>query len=265
MRCILLVSWSSVGSNSNKCSGFAEAFTSLTTPPHATATRRARHEHSVGFTASTTTTSTRVLFRHGDSRRSRKEHHSRRSRGSHDRYSSARHTKVRMGCTRCHVSSMSAPQGISDGPLGNDGSRSSGSSGRSRWMSNRRRGRGSGPLFAEDQGWLEALQDMSGDSNLPMGPKKVRRNNHIFVYFTLAVASRCALVYGSDYRRYMCRYASWYRQSRGCVSRRSGHVCVGAALKVFAVKLYQTQGGASRGEMILSLRVLSQKSGDVVA
>lgn len=30
------------------------------------------------------------------------------------------------------------------------------------------------PLFAEDQGWLDALKSVSGDSGLPMGPKKVR-------------------------------------------------------------------------------------------
>lgn len=30
------------------------------------------------------------------------------------------------------------------------------------------------PLFAEDQGWLDALKSVSGESGLPMGPKKVR-------------------------------------------------------------------------------------------
>ena len=30
------------------------------------------------------------------------------------------------------------------------------------------------PLFAEDQSWLDALKEVTGDSGLPMGPKKVR-------------------------------------------------------------------------------------------
>lgn len=37
----------------------------------------------------------------------------------------------------------------------------------------RRRRNSLGPLFAEDQGWLDALKDVSGESGLPMGPKKV--------------------------------------------------------------------------------------------
>lgn len=36
----------------------------------------------------------------------------------------------------------------------------------------RRRRRSHPPLFSEDQGWMEALKEMSGESSLPMGPKK---------------------------------------------------------------------------------------------
>lgn len=43
-------------------------------------------------------------------------------------------------------------------------------------VSSRRRRRSSTfpPLFAEDQSWLDALKEVTGDSGLPMGPKKVR-------------------------------------------------------------------------------------------
>lgn len=36
----------------------------------------------------------------------------------------------------------------------------------------RQRCRGHPPLFAEDQDWMEALKEMSGESGLPTGPKK---------------------------------------------------------------------------------------------
>lgn len=42
-------------------------------------------------------------------------------------------------------------------------------------VSSRRRQRSSNfpPLFAEDQSWLDALKEVTGDSGLPMGPKKM--------------------------------------------------------------------------------------------
>ena len=46
------------------------------------------------------------------------------------------------------------------------------------------------PLFSSDQDWLEALKEMSGDSGLPMGPKKK-------VIF-------CTLIYNSQFLQNSC-------------------------------------------------------------
>lgn len=67
-------------------------------------------------------------------------------------------------------------------------------------VSSRRRRRSSTfpPLFAEDQSWLDALKEVTGDSGLPMGPKKVRTGaSTLSLHGRPSVYSECGLQYQS--------------------------------------------------------------------
>ncbi|CAM9583301.1 unnamed protein product, partial [Ectocarpus fasciculatus] len=159
VRCMLLAAWSA----SNNAGSEAFTFTSRSPAHHATPTPP--RQQATSTTPPATATSQRCARAFS-------------SPASAGTPSSAHGPKRRLGhlhADRQH--GMAAGPARSAGtlrPVVQGGSRSnyhsSASEGRS--SSGRRRRSASGPMFAEDEGWLEALKGVADEPGLPLGPSK---------------------------------------------------------------------------------------------
>lgn len=146
VRCMLFTAWSA-GNNSA-----SEAFTIVAKPPpHPTTTTAAlRGTTFVCASPAATFYPRRAPPAHGSSRSGSNGEFSWHSKSSTE-ITAARSTPTRL--VLGHRARATGVEGSS--------------------TSSRRRQSPLRPLFSADQGWLDALKEMSGDSGLPMGPKKV--------------------------------------------------------------------------------------------
>lgn len=153
VRCLLVAAWSV-----NKNTG-VDAFTVISRPPHATATsagprrtaaytpsRSTPHRHSRSFSSPPLVDTPPPVHQGGQQRKSGRLHGVMQERSALP----SRRRPVPVPGLCC-----------GEGP--------------STSRSNRRRRSALAPLFAEDQGWLDALKGVTDEPGLPLGPsKKVR-------------------------------------------------------------------------------------------